>query len=114
MTLSGDNIRDMRLDENRQIEIGGDGDWRLTDGIETVEQSVGIAAGDVLRPLIGEPIAGQTFEDIQAELTEILQRDPQIENVQRVVVTEVNRDTGDVSVQVFTEYNNSFEIDVTV
>lgn len=110
--ISGDELRDLRLNGDRQIQIGSDGDWETTDGIETVEQSVGISAGAVLRPLIGEPITGQTMADIQAELFEVLTEDPQIEDVQRVNVTEVNRTDGTVFVEVFTEYNNSFEIQV--
>lgn len=112
--ISGDEVHDLRLDGNRQVEVGADGDLRITHGIETVEQSVAIEAGQVLRPLIGGPLTGETYEDVQEELRDILSRDPQIENVQRVEITEVNRSTGNVTVEVFTSYNNSFELGVTV
>lgn len=110
--ISGDNLRDMRLDSDRTITVGADGDWETTSGIETVEQSVGIEAGRAVRPLIGEPIDGPLYEDITATLEDVLKRDPQIESVNRVVITEVDMRTGEVTVEVFTEYDNSFEIDI--
>lgn len=109
-----DELRDVYIDENRQVQVGADGDLRLTSGIGTVEQSVSIGGANVLRPLIGEPIDDDTFHDIEAELFEILDSDPQIEEVTRVEITEVNRSTGTVSVQVFTRYNNDFNLDVDV
>lgn len=114
MAILGDELHDLRLDDNRQVEIGGDGDFRLTSGVETVEQSVAIEAGAVLRPLIGEPLTGTTYEDVQEELRQILSRDPQIETVQRVEIVTVNRSDGTVTIEVFVSYNNSFEINVPV
>lgn len=110
--ISGDNLRDLRLDEDRSVNVGADGDLQLTSGIETVEQSVGITTGAVVRPLIGEPVSGTLYEDIRQEIEEALDDDPQIENVSRVRVTEVNTSTGAVTVEVFTEYNNSFEMEI--
>lgn len=114
MAISGDNIRDLRLNEDRQIEVGGDGDLELTDGIDTVEQSVAIHAGEVLRPLIGEPLTDQTYADIEAEVAAVLRRDPQIENVDRVNIQTVNKSDGTVTLEVFTSYNNSFTIEPNV
>lgn len=110
--LLADELRDMRLDANKQIRIGSDGDWELTDGIETVEQSVMLETSDILKPLIGEPLDGPTFEDIQSSVAEVLDDDPQIESVNRVNITTVNTDTGVVTLDVFTEFNNSFTINV--
>lgn len=110
--LSGDNLRDLRLDEDRTVTVADDGDFELTSGIETVEQSVGISAGAAVRPLIGEPVSGTLYEDIRQEIEEALEDDPQIETVNRASVTEVNTATGEVTVEVFTEYNNSFEMEI--
>lgn len=112
MSLSGDELRDLKLDEDRTVSTGADGDLELTGGIETVEQSVGISGGAVLRPLVGEPVNAETFSDIESELQTVLERDPQIEAVNRVEVFEVDRSVGEVSVRVFTEYNNSFELNL--
>lgn len=114
MSLSGDTLRDLKLNQDRQIHLGGDGDLAVTDGIETVQQSVAINAGDVLRPLIGEPLEGSSYEEITGELEAVLSRDPQIDSVHRVEVSEVNRTDGTVSVRVFTSYNNSFDLDIIV
>lgn len=109
-----DELHDLKIRQNRQIYIGPDNDLALTSGLGTVEQSLGITAGDVLRPLIGEPITGTTYADIEARLEDALSRDPQISNVQRVDVAEVNRSINTVTINVFTAYNNSFELDITV
>lgn len=110
--LLADELRDMRLGPNKQINIGSDGDWELTSGVETVEQSVMLEASEVLKPLIGEPLGGATYEDIQSSLSEILEDDPQIASVNRVNITSVNTDTGVITLDVFTEFNNSFTINV--
>lgn len=114
MSLSGDELHDLALDENRQIQIGAEQDLELTSGIDTVTQSVAISAGRVLRPLIGETIDGQTLADIQEELRVILSRDPQISSVTGVTIESVNRSSGSVVVSVDTSYNNSFELPISV
>lgn len=114
MAISGDEIRDVYLNENREVELDADNDLRLTSGIGTVEQSVAINAGSVLRQLIGEPLTDSSYADIEAELTDALSEDPQIESVVRVNITEVNKAQGSVTLEVFTSYNNSFEIEPTV
>lgn len=114
MAIPGDNLRDLRINEDREVEVGADGDLRQTSGIDTVEQSVAIHAGEVLRPLIGEPLTDQTYADIEAEVATILRRDPQIENVDKVSIQTVNKSSGTVTLEVFTSYNNSFTIEPNV
>jgi hypothetical protein len=109
-----DELRDIELDENRQVHIAADGDFAVTNGVRTVEQSVAILAGNVLRPLIGEPLDGDTLLDIQSELTTILKNDVQIESVNNVEIVTVNRAEGTVTLRVNTDFNNSFEITPTV
>lgn len=108
-----DSVTDLQIDSDRQVFLGDDGDLATVSGIPNVEQSVAIEAGDVLRPLIGEPMTDETFGDVEAELEQVLSRDPQIDSVERVNVTKVNTSTGTVTVSVFTSFNNSFEIEVT-
>lgn len=114
MALQADSLQDMRIDSDRQIILGGDGDWEKTSGLETVEQSVGILASSVVRPLIGTQVDGQTLEDIQSELQGILSDDPQIENVQRVEVKEIDLKTYTVKVDVFVGIDNTFDLDIDI
>ena len=114
MSISGDEIHDLKLNRDREIQLNAEGDLALTNGIETIEQSVAIHAGDVLRPLIGEPLTDQLYEDIEAEVEQVLRRDPQIASVQRVSIQRVNKRNGTVTLDVFTSYNNSFTIQPTV
>lgn len=114
MSLQADSLRDIKLNEKREITIGADGDLALTDGVNTVEQSVAIQAANVLRPLVGEqPVSGQ-LQNIEENLARVLRNDVQVEDVQRVEVTEVNRSTGEVTIEVFVGFNNSFTIQPTV
>lgn len=109
-----DSLRDLKMSaDDRQVFVDDTGDLAVTSGIETVEQSLALNAGDVLRPLIGEPIEDETFGDVEATLQERLQNDPQVEGPQRVSVTQVNRSTGTVSVEIFTTFNDSFTLEVT-
>lgn len=111
--ISGDTLHDLKLDEDRHISVGSDGDLERTEGIGTVEQSVAIAVGGAVRPLIGEPIDGSLYEDVRQEIETALDSDPQLESVNRVSITEIDTIDGSVSVEVFTEYNNSFEISIS-
>lgn len=112
MALLADELHDLRVDQDRQIQIGSDGDLEQTSGVETIEQSVMLEVGDEVKPLIGEPIDGPTLEDIQSSIRDVLRRDPQLESVRRVEITEVNLNTSTVSVSVFVENNNEFSIEV--
>jgi hypothetical protein len=114
MALQADTLRDLKLDSDRQIQVGATGDWELTEGLETVEQSVGIHASEAVRPLIGEQIDGQTLEDVQNVVERTLSRDPQIEDVKRVNVTEINLADQRITVKVFTGLDNTFDLDIDV
>lgn len=110
----GDELHDLWLNDNREVEVGGDGDLVLTSGAVTVEQSVGIEAGRVLRPLIGEPLDGETYADIESELAEILDADPQLDGVERVSIDEVNRASGEVTITAHVSYDESFQLTAVI
>lgn len=109
-----DSLIDLKVDKDRQVFVGDDGDLATVSGIDDVKQSLMLNAGDVLRPLVGEPLTDTTFADAEAEVLERLQRDPQVTGPNRVEITRVNTTTGEVFVEVFTTYNESFEIGVDV
>lgn len=114
MGFAGSELKDLKLGKDREVVQGADQDLKLTSGVETVEQSVGIKAGQALRPLIGEPTTTQNFVDVEEELAEVIEEDPQVDTVLRVNIVEVNRQQNSVTVEVFTSYNNSFTIEPTV
>lgn len=111
--MIADSLTDVALDDDRQISLGHTGDLDTVSGIDDVEQSVGINAGRVVRPLIGEPLDDTTFARIEARLEEIIADDPQIEGVNSVDITEVNTSAGTVNVRIRSEINNEYEITVT-
>jgi len=113
-TLLADELKDLKLDEDRQVFVGDDGDLAITHGVETVQQSVAINSGSVLRPLVGEPITTETLENAQTELLGVLQADPQVADVRRLEITEVNQQTNTVKIRIFVGFNNEFEITADV
>lgn len=109
-----DELRDLEMSEkDRQIFVNEEGDLATTEGLRTVEQSLALNAGDVLRPLVGKPIEDKTFGDVEATLERRLQRDPQVNGPQRVEVTQVDKSAETVSVEIFTTFNDSFTIQVS-
>lgn len=113
-TLLADELKDLKLDKDRQIFEGDEGDIALTHGVETVQQSIVINSGGVLRPLVGEPLTTETLENAQTELLEVLRNDPQVADVRRLEITEINQQTNTVKISVFVGFNNQFEIEATV
>lgn len=111
--LPGDSVTDIAIDGDREVFIGGDGDLETVSGLDAVEQSVGIGASSAVRTLVGEPLRGATYARVQQRLEDALERDPQIDDVRRVEVTTVDKSAGTVTAEVFTSYDQSFEITVS-
>lgn len=107
-----DYLKDIKLDEDRTISVGGDGDLETTSGEDTVEQSVAIGVGGAIRSLIGEPLSAAVYEDVQSEIEDALRSDPQIDSVSRVDITEINKADGSVTVEVHSSLNESFELNI--
>lgn len=111
--IDGDELYDLRLNGDRQIELGADGDLRITNPIETVEQSVMIHVGDAVRQLVGEPLTAQSYTDAESRIRQAIERDTQIDDIRRVEVTRVNKQNGTVDVDVYVSYNESFTLELT-
>lgn len=112
--LLADELRDVDVGEDREVYVDESGDLALTSGLETVEQSVMLNAAEAVRPLVGQPVDGPTLEDVQQQLRDVLEDDPQIATVNRVDVVEVDESSNTVRVRVFVRNNNDFEIGVSV
>lgn len=112
--LVADELRDIALDSDRQVSLGADGDLKTVHGIETVQQSVMIHAGQVLRPLVGGQLTAERIEDVEATLLNTLQSDPQVSDVRRVVIDEVDQANNEITIKIFVGFNNEYEIGVTV
>lgn len=112
MALEMDTLIDLRLDGDREVQVGADGDLETVSGVENLEQSAAIHAGQAVRPLIGEPITEQTLSRAQSALTDFLQEDPQLSDVQRVVIDNIDRKQNRVEVRVFVGANNDFRLNI--
>lgn len=107
-----DSVTDLRLDGDRTVSVGDDGDLETVSGIRAVEQSAAIHAGSALRALVGEPVTAKKLSEAQTRLREHLESDPQLDDVQRVVIDNVDKDAGTVGVRVFVGINNEFTLDL--
>lgn len=109
-----DTLRDIKLNEDRQVELGGDNDLRTTSGFETVLQSVGINAGEAIRSLIGQPITGTQLERVRNRIETEIINDPQIDNVSRVEIVSIDKRGGgtSVTIQVRTSFDETFTKEV--
>lgn len=110
--LAAETPTDLRLDEDRQVRLGGEKDMDQISGLGNVGQSLVILTGDVLRPLLGGPVTGQQLERIQDEIRRALQDDVQIDDVRRAEITEVDRASDTITVKVFVGLNNEFTLPV--
>lgn len=111
--ISGDHVNDLALNDSREVSLADTNDLDTVRGIDAVKQSVAIHAGNALRSLVGEPLSAQVYEDVQEELRKAIERDPQIDSVDRVNLVEIDKVNGAVTVDVFLSYNNTFRIEVT-
>lgn len=110
MVHEGDTLRDMKMNADRQVFIGPDGDWELTHGTETVKQSVVIHSGNVLRPLVGGPITAQKIQRAESKIEQALDSDPQVDDVRRVEIRAIDKDNNTVEVSIFADVEHEFEI----
>lgn len=112
--LLAQSLTDLHLDGDRQVHVGGDNDLETVHGLENVEQSAGIDAGDAVRPLLGQSIDRSTLEKIESDLARALRQDPQLADVKRVEIEEVDRRNNTVVVRAFVGLNNEFTLNITV
>lgn len=112
--LAAEVPTDLRLDSDRQVQLGPDRDLDQIDGLAAVGQSLVINSGNVLRSLVGGPLTGQQLSRAEDQLTRALRNDVQIDNVERVSVETVNRSTNVVTIKVFVGLNNEFTLPVEV
>lgn len=103
---------DLAIDEDRQVSIGADKDLAQTVGLDNVAQSLVISLGNVLRPLIGEPVTPSKIDSVEDRVRRVLQNEVQISDIEDVSVSEINSGTNTVVFDVRVGYNNTFELPV--
>jgi ethanolamine utilization protein EutA (predicted chaperonin) len=107
-----DEISDLQLNVDRDIYLNGTNDLSLTEGIETVEQSVGIELGAETTQLLGTQLDGANLRKFGADVERRLNNDPQISTVEDISITSVNQNEGFVEFSVRTVEDETFTIQI--
>lgn len=105
---------DLYLDRNRDIEFTGGNDVRMITGVDNAEQQVGIEVGASVQPDIGSRLTNQALERIRSVATEILRNDPSVTQITAVRITEVNKQTDTISIDVELNYDTTVPMDIPV
>lgn len=112
--IIADDLRDLKVNIDRQVSVGDDNDLRQTHGIETVQQSTILSVGNEIRPLIGDTVTPESLAEITSRIRRALRRDPQLDSVRRVDVETINKDNNTIEIEVFVGFNDSFTLDMVL
>lgn len=105
-----DTLNDLYLNQNRDIEMTDQNDLRLTHGIQTVEQSLGISLGGEAQSLIGEQLTGSQVRSFIDSVESEVDRDPQIESLDFIELQTINKQNNTLTMTLRTTANNEFEV----
>ena len=92
-------MKDLYLTKNRDITQTSQNDLREVSGIENVVQSVGIQLASESRVLLGEQITGERLRQFGDSVERVLLEDPEVESVESIIISEINRETNTVVVE---------------
>ena len=110
---TADTQFDMRVDSERDIQVGSSGDLLLTrDQEEYIANYLAVATGNVVRDLIGDPQNAQTYVAAQSEIRTALEENDQIEDVLVVSISEVDTRLGTITVDIELLEDTTFEIEL--
>jgi hypothetical protein len=108
MTFVGQDAK-IGADKNVIIE---NGDIVLTDGTETVEQSIAIGIGNAIARNVGSPVTSENLTEIQLSIAEALESDPILDSVTQASIERITTD-GAITFNVRTSFNDG-EFELTV
>lgn len=89
---------DLELNKNDDVFTDDTNDLSLISGRGNLEQSIRINAGDAISRFIGTKVTGQKIGLMEQRLTEALEDDPQVTNVENVTIEEVNRQSNSIKI----------------
>lgn len=105
---------DIKISEDdRNIFLDDTNDLATIGGVANLEQSVAIAVMNATRQFIGDKLTGSSVGLLEEKVRQALQRDPQIERVVSVEMTEFDRSQDKVTMDVTTIEDETFQIGVT-
>lgn len=104
---------DLRLTDEMDIYIDATGDIATISGFEQLEQSVAIDVLDILRDFIGQGLTGRNIGLLEANVQESLANDEQLAEVQNVTVDTYNKESGEITLDVFVIRDDDFALSLS-
>lgn len=107
-------VTDLRVNDDIDVYIDQANDLATISGIEQLEQSTGLDVLNQVRQFSGGKLTGESVGLLEERVRVSLQSDPQIDRIITVSVSEYNRETGDVALDVVATENDDFTIELTL
>lgn len=107
-------VTDLRVNDDIDVYIDQANDLATISGIEQLEQSTGLDVLNQVRQFSGGKLTGESVGLLEERVRASLQSDPQIDRIITVSVSEYNRETGDVALDVVATENDDFTIELTL
>jgi hypothetical protein len=104
---------DLDLNSDKDIHIDGSNDLATVSGIEQLEQSVAIDVMDEVQEFIGGRVTGKNLGLLEERFRQAINEDPQVVSVRTLNITEYDRRTDTISVEISTIENEDFTLEVS-
>lgn len=106
------DIIDIKLTTDQDLELDETKDIATVTGEERRRQSAAMHVLDEAHGFVGSPITPVDISRLKASIRDALSNDPEVEQVLKVEVEEIDRAENDVKLRVFLTDDEDFEITV--
>jgi len=103
---------DLLIDEELDTVIDTTNDLGTVSGIQQLEQSVAIDVLDVTRRFVGSSLTGEQVGLLEERVLRSLEDDEQVGEVLDVVVSQYDRETQTVTMEIIVLEDENFEIEL--
>lgn len=106
-------LTDIDLTTDLDIHLNSANDIELSSGRDNLEQGIALSTMTVTRRAVGGKITATNLSLLEQRVTEYLDQDPHVGDVQQVETETVNRESGVVTMRIDLTENESFEIQLS-
>lgn len=104
---------DLELTADKDIHLDQANDLAVVSGVKQLEQSVAMDVLDVTQRFVGRALTGENVGLLEARVEESLAADEQVGDVQTVTVTEYDRRTNSITMDVVCTEDQDFTIQIS-
>jgi hypothetical protein len=109
-----EQVQDIEIDRNKDVVIGGHGDLDLISELDNIHQSVAIMVMQNTARYVGTPVTANTLKNLETDILESLNEDPQIDPVRRVDIFAYDEGNDTIEMEITTTKNESFTTAMTL